>query len=53
MRQDWGMIPQSLFCSSATKSLVRNRLRDIKHVLTYGGYPSQIVEKKDAQWAGE
>ncbi|GAB2908420.1 hypothetical protein GCM10027181_04500 [Rheinheimera gaetbuli] len=48
-----GDAPQSLFRSSATKSSVRNRLRDIKHVLTYGGCPSQILEKKDAQWAGE
>lgn len=35
------------------ESSVRNRLRDIKHVLTFGGYPAKIVEKKDAQWTGE
>lgn len=35
------------------ESSVRGRLRDIKHALTFGGYPSKIVEKKDAQWTGE
>lgn len=46
-------VSNKLGAPALPESSVRNRLRDIKHVLTYGGYPSQIVGKKDAQWVGE